>query len=139
MLQLTEIMSSEQELRRKRVYKFYLANSLEGKSFTYNHFKAEKIPKRTIYDIIKRAENHSGYQRVSGSGRIAKKTDKKNIKLLKVMFDHQDVVSQRQAARKFSCTKKCISKTLKTKTEIRVRNKKIIPKRTEDHQNKIRT
>ena len=93
-------MSSKQGLKRKCVHEFYLASRSKGKTFTYNHFRAEKVPKTTVYDIIKRAENNSGHQRVRGSGRIAKKMDKKSIRRLKTMFDHQDGVSQTQAARK---------------------------------------
>ena len=43
-----------------------------GKSYTVKHYLAEKIPKSTIYDIIRRAENDFVYKRKTGSGRIAK-------------------------------------------------------------------
>src|SRR5689334_10507280 len=102
-------MVSKQEDRRKRIYEFYLANRNKGKIFTLNHFKEKNVPERTIYRIIERAENNSGHKRVQGSGRIAKKMTKKNIRLLKNMFDHHDGVSQRQAARKFDCSQQYIS------------------------------
>ena len=70
---MPEKMISEQELRRKRVYEFYLANKSEGKTFTIKHFEAKNIPKRTIYTIMTRAESESGYERVAGSGQITKK------------------------------------------------------------------
>ena len=136
---MSEKMISEQELRWKRVYEFYLANKSEGKMFTIKNFEAENIPKRTIYTIMARAESESGYERVAGSGRIAKKMNKTNITRLKAMFDHGDRVSQRQAGRKFGCTHGYISKTLKKKTSIRCRKKKTIPKRTEQQREKIRT
>ena len=56
---------------------------------------------------------------------------KKNVAKLKTMFDHQDGVSQRQAARKFKCHVSLVNKTLKTKTEIRCKKKKKIPERTD--------
>lgn len=120
---------SKQEATRKRVYEFYLANRSQGKKYTVVHFLAEEIPQRTIYDIIQRAEDESGHQRVIGSGQVAKKMSKKNISKLKLMFDHKDGVSQRQAARKFNCTQPYISKTLAKKTSIRARKKIKIPKR----------
>ena len=42
------------------MYDFYLDNKLRGKYYTYCHFKAETIPKATIYRIIDRAEKGIG-------------------------------------------------------------------------------
>jgi hypothetical protein len=131
-------MCSKQEDRRKRIYEFYLKNRSQGKKFTVNHFQAEDVPKRTMYDIIQRAENDSGHERVVGSGRVAKKINKNRIRRLKKMFDHHDGVSVRQAARKFGCDHSYIVKTLAKKTEIRVRKKKKIPLRTDDQRERIR-
>ena len=102
-------MRSKQEETRKRIYEFYLKNRSKGKKFTVDHFEVEKIPKRTIYRIIKRAENDSGHERVKGSGRIAKKMNITNIKRLQGMFGHHDGVSQRQAARKLKCSEPFIN------------------------------
>ena len=85
------------------MYNFYIENKFLRKSYTINHFKTENFPERTIYSIIERAENEIGPKRVVGSGRIAKKMTKKNVAKLKIMFDHQDGVSQRQGARKCKC------------------------------------
>jgi hypothetical protein len=60
---------SKQQIQRERVYKFYNEHKDNRKLFTVNHFKAEHIPKRTIYRVIQRAENDSGYNRRLGSGR----------------------------------------------------------------------
>ncbi|KAL4490738.1 hypothetical protein ABPG72_021792 [Tetrahymena utriculariae] len=124
-------ITSNQELKRERVYNFYLDNRKKGKYFTYSHFKDEHIPKSTIYRIIDRAEKGIGADRVQGSGRIAKKMTQKNIKKLTLMFDHQDGVSQRQAAKEFDCDHSYISKTLKKKTQIRAMKKQKIPDRTD--------
>ena len=77
------------EERRKRVYEFYIENITLGKSYTVKHFLAEKIPKRTIYDIIQLAENDFGYERKNGSGRIAKKMPRTKVTKLKTMFDDE--------------------------------------------------
>ena len=105
-------MTSKQEQRRKEIYEFYLANRSCGKAFTLEHFKHVNISNRAIYRILERAENESGYERVPGSGRVAKIMTSKGIKRLNDMFDHTDQVSTRQAARKFGCTQPHIIKTL---------------------------
>lgn len=130
-------MSSKQEARRKQIYEFYLDNRSEGKKYTIDHFRAAKIPRQTISDIIKRAENDSGHERVRGSGRKAKIMTKTNIKRLKTMFDHRDGVSTRQAARKFKCSQPYIVKTLSTKTSIKIRKKQKIPSRNDDQRERI--
>ena len=97
-------MFTDQEVVRERVYKFYQANSSKGKIYTVNHFKAENIPTRTIYRIIQRVENESGYERAPGTGREATIMTDTNIDKLIEMFDHSDGISQRQAAREFNCS-----------------------------------
>ena len=92
---MTEKIASLQELKRKRVYEFYLDHRTQGKKFTIAHFSAENIPSKTIYRIIERAENESGHQRVIGSGRKAKIMTFSTIKKLESMFDHRDGISQR--------------------------------------------
>ena len=77
---------SKQSDTRKRINEFYLANRSKGKKFTFDHFKAEKIAKFTIYRIIKPTENDSGHERVRGSGRVAEIMSKKDIRRLKVIF-----------------------------------------------------
>ncbi len=65
--------SSNQELSKERVYKFYIQNKALGKKSTLDHFKAENIPKSTIYSIIERTEKGIQAKRVVGSGRVAQK------------------------------------------------------------------
>ena len=89
-------MKEKQGDQRKRVYGFYLENRSKGSKYTVDHFFKEIMPRRGIYYIIERAELDSGYKRVAWSGRVAKIMTKKNIRVLKPMFDHKDKVSQRQ-------------------------------------------
>lgn len=55
------------------------------------------------------------------------------------MFDHNDGISQRQAARKFNCSQNHICKTLKKKTGIRSKKKIKIPKRSDQQRDLART
>ena len=130
---------SRQDTSRKRVYEFYLNNRVRGKKYTIDHFSAENIPKTTIYDIIQRAENESGYNRKPGSGHKATIMTKKAIQKLVSMFDHKCGISQTQAARKFNCSQKHICKTLATKTQMRTRKKMKIPMRSEKQKALART
>ncbi len=70
----------EQETCRKRVYEFYLENKSKGRNFTVQHFSVEIIHEATIYRIIDRAEQGSGYKRVDGSGRVAKSMYPKELR-----------------------------------------------------------
>ena len=47
------------EERRILIGNFYNENKDKGKSYTVHHFRRMNVPKRTIYRIIKRVENHS--------------------------------------------------------------------------------
>lgn len=127
-----QLLSKEDTLR-KRVYNFYFQNRDKGKTFTVNHFLAEKIPKRTIYSIIERLELGLGWQRKSGSGPKAVKMNKKHVKDLCKMFNNKCGLSQRRAARKYNCSQQYISKTLATKTKISNYKRTRIPLRTPEH------
>ncbi len=131
-------MKSNQEAFRERVYNYYLEHRSEGKVFTINHFKTKSIHRSTVQRIIKRAENESGHFRAKGSGRIAKKMTKKNINRLKTMFENNDRISKRQAARKFNCQYQHITKTLNTYTQIKLHKKKKIPNRNASQQKKAK-
>jgi transposase len=123
-------MRSKQDISRERVYKFFLLHRDQGK-ISVSQFIAEGISKSTIYRLIRRVENDSGHERAQENGRIAKKITPANIKRLKVMFDQEDGVSQRQAARKFSTGQSHIQKTFKSMTSIRRYKKKELYKRKE--------
>ena len=130
-------MSFKQEARRKQIYEFYLNNRSEAKKYTIDYFLAAKIPRQTISDTIKRAENNLGHERVSGSGRVAKIMTKTNIKRIKNMFEHRDGVSTRQASRKFEFSQSLIVQTLVSRTSIRIHKKKKIPMRKDSQLQRI--
>ncbi len=47
---------SERESLQKRIVQFFVDIANENKSVTVNHFMKEKIPRQTIYSIIKKYE-----------------------------------------------------------------------------------
>ena len=94
---------------RIRLYKFY--NEHKGKMFTVNHFFSEKVLKRTINNIIKRAENGISARRKLESGRIAKKMNKRALKSFKKDISFK--FSRRQLARQFNINQGYVCKLLK--------------------------
>ena len=130
---------SEQEELRKHVYEFYNAHKTKGKKLIVDHFLVEFVPKSTIYDIIRRAENGFDYQQAPGQGSKAKKMKPCKVKRLLSKFDHNDKISQRQAAQKFGCSQPYVNKILATKSAINCRKKIKIPKRTDIQKGLART
>ena len=96
-------MNSNQDILRKRVYQFFKKHSDKSKTFTVDHFKNEGIPKSTIYDIIKRAENGISSERKPGSGKKPNIMTKSGLSKLSRLFDHKCGISQRKRAKIMKC------------------------------------
>ena len=132
-------MRSKQEQRRKRIYESYFIKRFRCINFTVDHFQARKIPKRSIYYIIKCAENDSRNEKVKESGRKAIQMKKKNIQRLKDMFYHHDWISQWQEARKYGFSQEVINYKLKTNRTIICHKKKKKLTRMKAQPERIRT
>jgi len=115
---------------RERICQFYTKNANSGNKLTIDHFLAEGVAQRTIYDAIQRVKNNISPKRQPGQGRPAKKMPKKKIKRLKQHFDHKQGRSQRQAAKMYDISPSYVNKILK-KASIKCRKKKTIPDRSE--------
>ena len=50
-------MTSKEDTLRKRVYEFHEKNCDKPKTFTVNHFKAEGVPRSTLFKVLKRKED----------------------------------------------------------------------------------
>lgn len=127
-------MPSKQEVLRARVVQFFRANEDRGKKYTVDHFKRENVPASTVYRILA----SMAVARKSGSGRPTKIMDKKTLHSLHNMFHNKDSVSQRDAARKFNCSKSHICKTLK-KEGIVCRKKIRSPEYTDEQIQTVRS
>lgn len=124
------MISKELELR-SRVYKFYEENRALGKLYTYKHFSCEHVSKSTIYNIIQRFEKGLTVDRKSGSGRKAVKITQQKLRQMENLFENNDSLSLRTAARKYDVSPGYLCKTLKKKTNLRYRKKQTIPKRSD--------
>lgn len=120
-------MSSKERTVRERVVNFFNMHNSLGKKYVVEHFTKEGIPKRTIYDILKRGS----VKRTVGSGRKAKIMTKKNLRKLKAKFNNKSGVSQNQAAKLFNCSQQYISKSLKM-LNIKARKKQKSPCYTDE-------
>ena len=120
-------MPSKQEELRARVVQFFQANEDRGKKYTVDHFCRENVPVSTVYRILACMR----VTRKRGCGRPAKIMNEKTLRSLRNMFNNKDSVSQREAARKFHCSKSLIGKTLK-KEGIVCRKKTRSPEYTDE-------
>lgn len=94
---------------RKRVY--FMLGQLEKKD-VIKHFLDEKIPRSTIYSIIKRYEDGTPVEDKPRKGRPSK-FNNKTLKKLKNDAKNKVGVSQKKLARKFKVTQQCIGYNLK--------------------------
>ena len=127
---LTDTMKTDSDLKT-RVYKFCSENMQRGKLYIVNHYKAEGVPKSTIYRHIESYLKGKCVERKNGSGKPPFIATKKNIKKLKKWFDHKSGVSLRKVARRLNCRHTTILSILKKHTDIKVYKKTKKPDRTE--------
>ena len=89
------------------------------------HFSEEKIPRSTIFRIIKQTTEKISPIRKKGSGRIGKQMTPKRLRLFKKKFDHSSGKSQRKMASMFNITQPYVNYILKNKLGIICRTKKL--------------
>ena len=103
---------SDREALKKRIVNHNLNIAKKKKIDTVNHFKKEKVPERTIYQVITNYENNKITQDLPRSGRPQKLAPAKVKRLVK-SFKNRDGKSQRVEAQKFNITQQSVSKYLK--------------------------
>lgn len=91
---------TEREYLQKRIVHYYVNIAGKNKSVTINHFVQEKIPRRTIYSIIKKYEDDGHVGDKPRSGR-PKKLCQGELTRLKRLVNHKTGVSLRRLASKF--------------------------------------
>jgi len=83
-------MTSKQELLRERIVTFFLKHKNEPKIFTVNHFKAEGVPRSTVFRIISNYEHRLTTQRAPESGTTLKAMTKQKVRELYRQVNHSD-------------------------------------------------
>jgi len=129
---------SKQEILRNRVYSFKKFNPESTKYEVVTHFMKEGAARSTLYDILARFTHQLPAKRKIGSGRIAVKFNRTNIKRLKRRVNHQHGISQRALAKAFECSLSHVCQTLRKKTSIRYRKKAKAPDRSPAQKSAVR-
>lgn len=127
----------EREYLAKRIVQHYLNIAGREKRITVNHFLQEKIPRSTIYDIIKKYEEYGVVGDKHRTGRPKKLSARQSIRL-KRLTDQKTGISLRQIAPKFDVNISTISRQLKA-MGITYRKRKRAPKYTDKQINEIPT
>jgi transposase len=107
MAKLSKMTRSERELMQKRIVNFYVNIANKKKNVTVNHFLKEKLPRQTIYNIIKKYEECGYVGDKPRSGR-PKKLCRKQMSRLKHLVNHKTGVSLRLLTSKFPVTHETI-------------------------------
>ena len=103
---------SEREYLAKRIVQHYVNIADRQKKITVNHFLQERIPRPTIYRIIKKFEESDVIGDKPRSGR-PDKLSKQQLTRLKRLTDQKTDISLRKIARKFDVDISTISRHLK--------------------------
>ena len=100
---------------------------------TVHYFESKRIPRRTIYNIIKKYRNHLTTDFLPKSGRPSKISNKQ-LKTLVQAVENKTGISQRRLGRRFGVHQSTICRALKNRTGVRVLKRKDAPKYSNDDQ-----
>jgi hypothetical protein len=104
-------MSSKQDILRSRLYAFHEIHKGEGKTFIWQHFKAEGAKKATINRLMRRIDAGETLIRKKGTGKKPIfDTPKKRAQVAR-KFNHSRDVSLRKQAKKLKCSHTTIQAT----------------------------
>ena len=94
---------------------------------TVSHFLKQKIPRQTIYGILKKHNVHKTTTFLSKSGRPSKISDKEVQSLVKTV-NNKTGIGQRRLERQFGVHQSTISRTLKKRTSVKIFTRRKAPK-----------
>ena len=101
----------ERQSLNQRIVKFYLGAAKRKKNVVIQHF-LEKIPRRTIYNVLKKYENSKTVKDKDTSGH-PKKLCRGSMTRLKCLVNHKTGVSLRRLGSKFEVNHETVRKCLK--------------------------
>jgi hypothetical protein len=117
------------------VQNYEVEKAINLKTAKFNVWQQFKnvLPRSTFYDILRRYDERGTTERLPGQGRKAKIMTPLNIRRLSALFNHNDKVYLRDAAKTFKCHYTYIHNTLKKYTKIRCRKKRKSPSYSEEN------
>jgi hypothetical protein len=92
-------MSSKQDILCSRLYAFYENHKYKGKTFIWQHFKAEGAKKATIYRLMRRIDAGETLIRKKGTGKKPIYDTPKKRAQVSRKFNHSRSVSLRKQAK----------------------------------------
>ena len=98
---------SERETLQKQIVQFHISYAKNKKNVTVNHFMKEKMPRQTIYSIIRKYEESGLIGDKPRPGR-PKKLNQQRLDRLKQLANHKTGVSLRLLVRKFKISRQTI-------------------------------
>jgi transposase len=128
---------SERECLQKRIVQFYVNIAGKKKKLTVNHFLTEKIPRRTIYNIIKNYKEGATVGGKPRSGR-PKKLCSGQLTRLKHLVNHKTDVSLRRLGSEFLVSHETI-RTYFEEMNISYYKKQRAPSYTDQQLNEVPT
>lgn len=123
----------EQEELAKAIVTHHIRCAHSVLKTTVNYFESQGIPRRTIYNIMKKYTTHLTTDFLPRSGRPSKISSKR-LKSLIHAVENKTGVSQRRLGRRFRVHQSTISRVLKTRTSVRVLKRQTAPKYSNDDQ-----
>ena len=129
----------EHEYTASRVVQYYENVADRNKIVTVRHFIEEGIPRRTIYNIIKRYEESHSIEFKKIPGRPAVLSSPEKVIRVKRVFESDPCITVNQAAKKLKMSVANVSKIKVKKLGIRARTKKFAPKYIKDQKNRVKT
>ena len=128
---------AEREGLNQRIVQFYLGVAERRKNLVIKHFSKEKVPHRTIYNVLKRYEDTGNVKDKHRSGR-PKKLCRRSMARLKHLVNQKTGVSLRQLGSKFEVSPETIRQSLRG-MNIHYYKRKRAPKYTEKQLQEVPT
>lgn len=116
----------EQEELAKAIVTHHVRCAHSVLKTTVNYFESQGIPRRTIYNIMKKYTTHLTTDFFPRSGRPSK-ISSKLLKSLVQAVENKTGVSQRRLGRRFGVHQSTISRVLKIRTSVRVLKRQTAP------------
>lgn len=123
---------SENELRAKRIVRFFLNEANQSKKITFQHFSAEGVSKSTLYCVLKRYREtgNDKYKTLSGRPRTVATPD--IVHRTKRSLKSKPGTSVRVLAAKMGISKSTLSRIKTKDLNIKARVKKTVPRYFKD-------
>ena len=111
----------------QRICNFYYDSAKKSVKTTIYYYKKQNVPQNTIYCVLKK---YLQYRITKDLSRCARslKLSKKNLNNIVKSVNNRCVLSQRQIARRFKVHYSTVSRNLRRRTSIVIRERRKAPK-----------